>query len=173
MAAWRCYPAACINVSIEFSCPTMFDILIYLFESYFDADSYPKPEHLSRKLFAAGFEEEEISDVLAWLAALQAQDDSLYPQQLTHSGTRLFSEREQQHLGLEAQGFLLFAEQQRLVTPVEREMIIDRAVALGQEALALDQLKLIMLMVLWRRCQALDPLLVEDLLSATPSMPLH
>jgi uncharacterized protein Smg (DUF494 family) len=52
-------------------------------------------------------------------------------------------------------------------------MIIDRAVALGQEDLALDQIKLIMLMVLWRRCQALDPLLVEDLLSATPSMPLH
>lgn len=151
----------------------MFDILIYLFESYFDADSYPKPEHLSRKLFAAGFEEEEITDVLAWLAVLQAQDNSVYPENLTHTGVRLFSEREAHFIGLEARSFLLFSEQQRLISPVEREMIIDRAVALGQEALPLDQLKLIMLMVLWRRCQALDPLLVEDLLSATPSTPFH
>ncbi|MDD3884182.1 MAG: DUF494 domain-containing protein [Gallionella sp.] len=151
----------------------MFDILIYLFESYFDADSYPKPEHLSRKLFAAGFEAEEITDVLAWLAVLQAQDSSVYPENLTHTGVRLFSEREEHFIGLEARGFLLFSEQQRLISPVEREMIIDRAVALGQEALPLDQLKLIMLMVLWRRCQALDPLLVEDLLSATPSTPFH
>lgn len=151
----------------------MFDILIYLFESYFDADSYPKPEHLSRKLFAAGFEEEEISDVLAWLAVLQAQDSSVYPENLAHAGVRLFSEREEHLIGLEARSFVLFAEQQKLISPVEREMIIDRAVALGQEALPLDQLKLIMLMVLWRRCQALDPLLVEDLLSATPSTPFH
>jgi len=151
----------------------MFDILIYLFESYFDADSYPKPEHLSRKLFAAGFEEEEITDVLAWLAVLQAQDNSVYPENLTHTGMRFFSEREAHFIGLEARSFLLFSEQQRLISPVEREMIIDRAVALGQEALPLDQLKLIMLMVLWRRCQALDPLLVEDLLSATPSTPFH
>lgn len=151
----------------------MFDILIYLFESYFDAESYPKPEHLSRKLFAAGFEEEEISDVLAWLSVLQTQDERLYPPDLAHTGMRLFSAHEEKLIGLESRSFLLFAEQQKMITPVEREIIIDRAIALGQEALALDQLKLIMLMVLWRRSEALDPLLVEDLLSATPTNSLH
>ena len=52
-------------------------------------------------------------------------------------------------------------------------MIIDRAVALQQEGLALDKLKLIMLMVLWNRHQDLDPLLVEELLNPLPSAQLH
>jgi uncharacterized protein Smg (DUF494 family) len=57
----------------------MFEILIYLFESYFDAGSYPEPDKLSRKLSAAGFEGDEISEALTWLSALQEQDADNYP----------------------------------------------------------------------------------------------
>jgi Smg protein len=39
----------------------MFDILMYLFESYFNAGSYPDPDKLSIKLSDAGFEEDDIS----------------------------------------------------------------------------------------------------------------
>jgi Smg protein len=68
---------------------------------------------------------------------------------------------------------LLFAEQQHLISAVEREMIIDRSVALKHENLALDKLKLIMLMVLWNRHQDLDPLLIEELLTPLHSAQLH
>ena len=73
----------------------------------------------------------------------------------------------------EARQFLLFAEQQHLISAIEREMIIDRSVALKQENLALDKLKLIMLMVLWNRHQDLDPLLIEELLTPLHSAQLH
>ncbi|WP_435627953.1 DUF494 family protein [Candidatus Ferrigenium straubiae] len=151
----------------------MFEILMYLFESYFDAGSYPEPDKLSRKLSAAGFEGEEISEALTWLSDLQQQNPENYPASLEHAGLRHFAGLELQRIGFEARQFLMFAEQQHMISAVEREMIIDRAVALQRENLGLDRLKLIMLMVLWNRHQDLDPLLVEELLSPMHSTQLH
>ena len=151
----------------------MFEILMYLFESYFDAGSYPETDKLSRKLSAAGFEGDEISEALTWLSALQTQDSDSYPASLEHTGQRHFAELELQLISDEARQFLLFTEQQNLISAVEREMIMDRSIALKQENLALDKLKLIMLMVLWRRHQDLDPLLIEELLTPLHSAQLH
>ena len=151
----------------------MFEILMYLFESYFDAGSYPEPDKLSRKLSAAGFEGEEISEALTWLSALQGQNADSYPERLEHAGQRHFAGLELQYIGDEARQFLLFAEQYQLISAIEREMIIDRSVALKQENLAPDKLKLIMLMVLWNRHQDLDPLLIEELLTPLHSSQLH
>ena len=151
----------------------MFEILMYLFESYFDAGSYPEPDKLSRKLSAAGFEGDDISEALTWLSALQEQNPENYPDHLEHTGQRHFAELELQLIGDEARQFLVFSEQQKLISAVEREMIIDRSVALKQENLALDKLKLIMLMVLWNRHQELDPLLIEELLTPLHSAQLH
>jgi Smg protein len=151
----------------------MFEILMYLFESYFDAGSYPEPDKLSRKLSAAGFEGEEISEALTWLSALQEQNPDSYPASLEHAGQRHFAALELKLISDESRQFLLFAEQQQLISAVEREMIIDRSVALNHESLALDKLKLIMLMVLWNRHQDLDPLLIEELLTPLHPAQLH
>jgi len=151
----------------------MFEILMYLFESYFDAGSYPEPDKLSRKLSAAGFEDDEINDALAWLSALQQQNPDSYPANLEHTGQRYFAELEIKLISQEARQFLIFSEHQHLISAIEREMILDLSVALNQENIAVDKLKLIMLMVLWNRHQDLDPLLIEELLSPIHSAQLH
>jgi len=146
---------------------------MYLFESYFDAGSYPEPDKLSRKLSAAGFEGDEISEALTWLSALQQQNPDNYPDTLEHAGMRHFAELELRCISFEARQFLIFSEQQQMISAVEREMIIDRALALQQDNIKLDKLKMIMLMVLWNRHRELDPLLVEELLSPLHSVQLH
>ena len=151
----------------------MFEILMYLFESYFDADCYPEPDKLTRKLSAAGFEGDEISEALNWLSALKQQSTEHYPPSLAHAGLRHYAELEFKRISYEARQFLMFAEQQKMISPIEREMILDRAVALQQDNLALDKLKLIMLMVLWNRHQNLDPLLIEELLTPLNSAQMH
>ncbi|MDO8811738.1 MAG: DUF494 domain-containing protein [Gallionella sp.] len=151
----------------------MFEILMYLFESYFDAGSYPEPDKLSRKLSAVGFEDDEISEALTWLSALQQQNPDNYPATLEHAGLRHFADLELLRISFEARQFLIFAEQQKMISAVEREMVLDRAVALQQENIKLDKLKLIMLMVLWNRHRELDPLLVEELLTPLHSTLLH
>ena len=57
----------------------MFDILVYLFENYVHADACPEPAQLARKLTAAGFEEEEISEALDWLSGLRQLSDGERP----------------------------------------------------------------------------------------------
>lgn len=151
----------------------MFEILMYLFESYFDAGSYPDPDKLTRKLTAAGFEDEDISDALTWLSGLQQHDAALYPTALSHAGIRHFAVIELQSITFDALQFLTFTHQQQMISTVEREMIIDRAVALQQPNLGVDKLKLIMLMVLWNRHKDLDALLIEELLTPFHSKQLH
>ena len=45
----------------------MFDILVYLFENYSAFNACADADALSRKLAAAGFPKDEITDALAWL----------------------------------------------------------------------------------------------------------
>lgn len=151
----------------------MFEILMYLFESYFDSGNYPEPDKLSRKLSAAGFEGDEITEALTWLSALQLQNPDNYPTSLECIGIRHFATIELDSISLEARQFLMLTHQQHMISSVEREMIIDRALALQQKELALDKLKLIMLMVLWNRHKDLDALLIEELLTPLHTKQIH
>lgn len=151
----------------------MFDILMFLFESYFYAGSYPDSDKLSLKLSAAGFEDEDIHQALAWLSGLKQLTQADYPDIINNSGERCFADLELKRISSEALRFLTFWEHHKMITPVEREMILDRAVALGRENLPLGKVKLIALMVLWNQHGELDPVIVEDLLTPVDSGRLH
>lgn len=151
----------------------MFDILLFLFESYFDIGSYPDHDKLSVKLNAAGFEEEDIHLALAWLSGLQQLTRAAYPESINHSSIRLYTNFEEQRISPEGLRFLSFWEHNKVITPIEREMIIDRAVALDRKNLSLDKVKLIVLMVLWSQHEDLDPMLIEDLLTPADMAQVH
>lgn len=151
----------------------MFDILMFLFESYFYAGSYPDSDKLSLKLSAAGFEDEDIHQALAWLSNLKQLTQTDYPATINSSGMRCYADLEIKRISPEALRFLTFWEHNKLLTPVEREMILDRAVALGRENLPLGKIKLIALMVLWNQHEELDPMIAEDLLTPDDSGRLH
>lgn len=151
----------------------MFDILMFLFESYFHAGRYPNSDKLSRKLSAAGFEDEDIHLALTWLSGLEQLNKANYPPTINDSSGRFYADLEIKRISFEVRCFLTFWEQNKIITPVEREMILDRAVALNRENLPLEKIKLIVLMVLWNQRQDLDPLIVEDLLTPADSSRLH
>jgi Smg protein len=151
----------------------MFDILLFLFESYFDAGSYPEPDRLSVKLTAAGFEEDDIHQALSWLSGLRELSNATYPDSINQSGLRCYTEFEAQRICEEGLRFIAFWEHNKIISPIEREMIIDRVVALAQDKLALEKVKLIALMVLWNQHDELDPLLIEDLLTSSDTTQLH
>lgn len=151
----------------------MFDILIYLFESYFDAGSYPDAEKLALKLSAAGFEEEEINQAVDWLSGLRQLSQATYPAAINQTGSRHYAELELERLSTEALHFISFWEHNKIISAVEREMILDRAIALGGKHLSLDKVKLIALMVLWSQHEELDPLIIEDLMTPSNSVQIH
>ena len=111
----------------------MFDILVYLFENYVHADACPEPAQLARKLTAAGFEEEEISEALDWLSGLRQLSDGERPAQVARPGSlRVYADDELVRLGVECRGFLQFLENAGILDAECREMIVERALALGE-----------------------------------------
>lgn len=142
----------------------MIDILVYLFENYLP-NAYPEPAILARKLSAAGFEKEEISEALSWLDGLERSDAAVVMMRQQGAGIRVYAEAEQARLSLECRGFLAFLEQAGTLDPVLRETVVERALALSDGEVALSKLKVIVLVVLWSRQHDFDALILEELLS--------
>lgn len=142
----------------------MIDILVYLFENYLP-DACPEPAVLARKLFAAGFEEEDISQALDWLDGLERSEAVRLCLRPQNDGLRIYDEEEHVRLPLECRGFLTFLEQTGTLDPELREMVIERSLALPDREISLSKLKAIVLVVLWRRQHEFDALVLEELLS--------
>lgn len=140
----------------------MIDILVYLFENYHDFSSHPKPDDLARKLSVVGFEGQEISGALDWLAGLKKLPSAEFACDVR--SLRIYSIGEQQKLGVECLSFIIFLESAGVITPALREGIIERGMALDDDPVPLGKFKIIVLMVLWSREQSLEPLIVEELL---------
>ena len=140
----------------------MIDILVYLFENYFDFSLHPNPDALARKLNAAGFDKDEISEAIAWLSGLK--DARIGEFCCDPRSLRIYTSEEQQKLDAGCLGFMHFLEAADVVTPALRELIIERALLLKDFTVSLAKFKIIVLMVLWSREQGLEPLIVEELL---------
>jgi Smg protein len=65
---------------------------------------------------------------------------------------------------LESRGFIAFLESAKILTPLLREIIIERGMALPNEVVGLDKLKVIVLMVLWTRRGNVDALILDELI---------
>lgn len=145
----------------------MFDILVYLYETYYRYDACPAPATLMKKLSAAGFGQDEISEALDWLTELgETSDDfaagSLHQAALS-SGVRIYAEQELSDLGTEAIGFIQFLELAKVLDPIQREIVIERGLAANDAPLPLDKLKIIVLMTLWREGKEPGAIVFDEL----------
>lgn len=145
----------------------MYDILVYLFENCQQAELAYDRERVAKKLSAAGFEDSDISETLHWLAGvLRAPQtvDTLLPDSRT--SFRAYAPRELAKLDAGCRGFLITLEHSGILTPQTRELVLERSLAASGATLTLEQLKLIVLMVLWNQQTPTSQLLAEDLFSA-------
>lgn len=126
----------------------VFDVLIYLFENYMDGDVEiaPDPDVIRTELLEAGFPQLEINKAFDWLETL-ASKQAIKP--ASSPAFRIFAEREAGKLDAECRGLLMFLEQCGILTPVSRELVIDRVMALNEDSISLENLKWIVLMVLF------------------------
>lgn len=132
----------------------MFDILMYLFETYIHSDAELLMDHdeLTNELTRAGFRKEEIYKALDWLEQLAALQDSDAQPYLNPSATvavRIYTPEEMAKLDVDCRGFLMFLEQIKVLTAQTREMVMDRVMELDSPEIELDDLKWIILMVLF------------------------
>ncbi|MHB8534360.1 MAG: Smg family protein [Sulfuricaulis sp.] len=133
----------------------VFDVLMYLFENYMDegTEFQPDQEALTHELTRAGFRRGEIRKAFNWLDGLSALRDNSagQPRQKTASAIRHYTPHEQEKMDEECRGYLQFMETSGVIDPATRELVIDRLMALEADEIALDQLKWIMLLVLFNQ----------------------
>ncbi len=144
----------------------MYDILVYLFENCQQSDVAYDRERVAKKLSAAGFEDSDISEALHWLAGVRAPLAEFGPLPDSRVSFRAFAPRELAKLDAACRGFLYTLEHSGILSPQNRELVIERSLAASGDMLSLDQLKLIVLMVLWNQQTPTSQLVAEDLFSA-------
>jgi len=142
----------------------MIDILVYLFENYLP-DACPEPAVLARKLSAAGFGTDDISAALSWLDGLAGEDSARCRSPALAGAVRIYDEEEQDRLPAACRGFISFLEQHDAIDAPLREAIVERALALPDDEVSLDRLKVIVLAVIWRYRHEVDALILEELLA--------
>ncbi|HEY1392326.1 MAG TPA: DUF494 domain-containing protein [Methylibium sp.] len=140
----------------------MFDVLVYLYENYWRPDACPDHAQLTRKLSAVGFESEEIQEALTWLDGLASAAESHHGDQGELS-LRHYTAAEHDHMGEESIGFISFLESAGVLRPPMREIIVDRAMAISGGPVALEDLKIIVLMVFWSLGEEPDALILDEL----------
>lgn len=171
----------------------MFEVLVYVYENYWQGDACPELQRLGRKLTAAGFEAEEIQAALVWLDGLNiaaqvtqiglpaktlagiagalAVHPGIQPQ--SADSLRVYSTAEQAHLGAQSLGFVSFLESSGVLPSHMREIVIDRAMAAPGEPVTLDDLKIIVLMVYWSFGEEPDALVLDELCDDTTFRVAH
>ena len=113
---------------------TVLDVLMYLFECFVDSEDEPEPDRkeLREELERAGFRDREIDRALDWLDGLNLAElaaDGPAPRSAT---IRLYDRLEQERLDPQCRGYMLHLEQIGILSATQREVVIDRLMALDQ-----------------------------------------
>ena len=88
---------------------------------------------------------------------------SIAPARQWLDSMRVYSVAEQDHLGAECLGFVVFLEAASALPVAMREIVIDRAMAAPGGPVPLEDLKIIVLMVFWSFGEEPDTLVLDEL----------
>ena len=130
----------------------VFDILMYLFETYLDDDQseIPSADNIRNELSRIGFDDSNVDKSFKWLddlSTLKEYDFTI--EQIDNNSFRTFSAIESSTFDQQAQAVLIELVNLNILTPTQREIIIDKALALDIAPINQEQMKWVVLMVLF------------------------
>ncbi len=126
---------------------SVFDILIYVFDRYILEELPPSERStLASDLTSAGFGQANVERALDWLVDLAEPRERATPS--TDGSFRIYTPEETARLDAECRGLLASLEDRGILCPAQRELVIDRLMALESDDLDLDHVRWVVLMVL-------------------------
>jgi Smg protein len=128
---------------------SVFDVLVYVFDRYMQEElpNGTERESIERDLYSVGFGPEPVTRALDWLADLAEMRER---SGLASHGSafRVYTKAEQSRLDAACRGLLLSLERGGVITAGQREIVIERLLALESDELGVEQVKWVVLMVL-------------------------
>ena len=151
------------------------DVLMYLFETYIETQDEIEMDYedLRVDLTEAGFNSNEIEKAFDWLDKLNHMN-SITEDLFDVSSNRVYSKIEMSRLSSSCRGFIEYLEQINILSFNQRELLIDRLLALNTNDIDIDQIKWIVLMILFSQPnQEKAYSRMEDLIFETNESVLH
>lgn len=128
---------------------SVLEILIYVFDRYMlaETDDVPDRDDLARDLERAGFAQRHVERALDWLTDLAGVRDR---PALAARGKalRVYTDCELMRLSTACRNELLQLERLDVLSPEQREIVIERLLALDSTELEVEHLRWVVLMVL-------------------------
>lgn len=134
---------------------SVLDVLMYLFETFSEQEHDEATDHsvLRQELLQAGFGEPEVDRALNWLEDLNRDPEHPFPSSPADRSVRVFNSVEISRLDPECRGYLMYLEHVGILSPLHREIVIDRLMALGAGEIDVEQVKWVTLMVLFSQAE--------------------
>ena len=122
---------------------------MYLFETYNENQDITEINHndLKTDLVKAGFSVSEIEKACDWLDKL-AENNEIIGDLHDNASSRLYNDIEMNRLDTSCRGFIYYLEQINILTKTQRELLIDRLLALDTSEINIEQIKWSVLMIL-------------------------
>src|ERR1700731_1985790 len=108
----------------------------------------PAQQVLKTVLDKAGFAEPAIERSLEWLDGLSGEQLGKVAE-ATARAVRVFSSQELVRLDTDVRGYLMYLENVRILSGAQRELALDRLMALEADEIDIEQVKWVVLMVLF------------------------
>lgn len=154
-------------------------VLIYVYDHYMLADPADVPERhrMLEDLQRRGFSVSEVVHAMEWLSALVG-DQRASPEptdmESARGALRVFDDGELSRLSADSRAFLMLLDRQHVLSSRQRELVIERALALDVDEVEVEQLKWVVLLVLSSQPgQELAFARFESVMSATGSTVRH
>ena len=157
----------------------MFEVLVYMFENYIDTHFRPDENTLSKELYAAGFDKEDINGAFNWFNQLELMTkQSTVFEKPNHVSTRIFMQDELKKISGESIAFILFLVQANILNSAQRELVLDLAMNLPQPEVSIEEMRWIVLMTTWGASKSgpdktKEYLFIEDALLNKQKPTLH
>ena len=143
----------------------MFEVLVFMFKNYFANQTILDVAEMEQELSEAGFEQDDILSAFNWFESMKS---TLNTPELdyAHAKTaiRIFTANESKRIDTESLGFLIFLQQANVINDVERDLVIDRAMALNKMKISIEETRWIAMIALWSQGRDKDYSFVEDAL---------
>ena len=151
----------------------MLDILLYLFDQKLaDEAAYAGGQvQIQQQLIARGFAPYEINLALHWLKELREWCEVTHFRVIPQAtSVRIWTEGELKKLSRASLEMINRLEQQEVIDQWQREIIIDRAMAINMPSIDLEQIKWVTLIVLYYARLETKPMAwIEHVLLQEPS----
>jgi Smg protein len=130
---------------------TVLDVLMYLFENFAEQEYEHAPDQneLRDELLQAGFGEFEVDRALVWLEELASSEAEPFTNKPASRSVRIYSPLELSRLDAECRGYLMYLEQIGILSSSQREVVLERLMALDSHDIDVEQVKWVVLMVLF------------------------